>query len=67
MEFPKDLEITVGVPEKHVTTMETYISFKISTKVGNEGMRVNSRNGSAMRDIGPVACMLRFSCKFIRL
>jgi len=37
MEIPTDLEISVGVPEKHVTTMETYISFKITTKTSRGG------------------------------
>jgi len=37
MDSPRDLDISVGVPEKHVTTMETYISFKITTKTSRGG------------------------------
>jgi len=37
MELRQDLFIEVGLPEKHVTTMETYISFKIITKTTRGG------------------------------
>ena len=30
---PKDLSVAVSNPEKHTTLMETYVSFKITTKV----------------------------------
>lgn len=37
MEQHQDIFTVVGVPEKHVTTMETYISFKITTRTDRGG------------------------------
>lgn len=62
----RDLFVTVDDPKKHVCTMETYITYRVSTKVGHRLVTpapLWDRQSTEIRIQGADFCLVCFCCR----